>query len=89
MIFLICPNLVKIANFSRESGMEMIAHQLLVIKIKRTKNTEIFSKFFDTSVVAQEKPLPIDFRKNGSWNVLTCFGSYHKISITDIFFKIW
>ena len=68
--------------------MEMVAHQLLVITIKRTKKKEKLSKFFDTSVVAQEKPLPIDFRKNGSWNVLPCFGSYHKISITDSFFKI-
>ena len=79
---------MKIAIFSRASGMEMVAYQLFVITIKRRKNSEKLSNIFDTSVVAQEKPLLIDFRKNGSWDVLPRFGSYHKISITDTFFKI-
>ena len=76
MIFLIRPNLVKIANFSGASGMEMVAYQLLVITIKRTKNPEKFSSFFGTSVVVQEKPLLMDFRKNGSWNVLVATIKY-------------
>ena len=64
------------------------SYQLLVIRIKTIKNTENVANFFNTSVVAQEKPLVIDFRKSGSWDVLPRFGSYHKISITDTFFKI-
>ena len=52
------------------------SYKLHVITIKRTKNPEKFSKFFGTSVVAQEKPLPIDFRKNGSWNVLVATIKY-------------
>ena len=38
------------------------SYQLLVITLKRIKNPEKFSKFFGTSVVAQEKSLPMDFR---------------------------
>ena len=52
------------------------SYQLLVITLKRIKNPEKFSKFFGTSVVAQEKPLPMDFRKNGSWNVLVATIKY-------------
>ena len=52
------------------------SYKLHVMTIKRTKNPGKFSKFFGTSVVAQEKPLPIDFRKNGSWNVLVATIKY-------------
>ena len=52
------------------------SYQLPVITIKRTKKPKFFSKFLAASVVAQEKSLPMDFRKNGSWNVLVATNKY-------------